>query len=114
VGLVFLPTHAGHHSVDLTIAGPDGKPLPMGTGFDAFDPFARTRALEEQMEKGGKLSSDEKKWLQNRRMLYHVMSAAGFTNYWKEWWHFDYGNQFWAAITQSRARYSSIDNVKHW
>ncbi|MBQ4051251.1 MAG: hypothetical protein IJD13_06430, partial [Oscillospiraceae bacterium] len=35
----------------------------------------------------------------NRRLLYHVMIRAGFTNYDGEWWHFDYGNPLWASRT---------------
>ncbi|MCG4287414.1 D-alanyl-D-alanine dipeptidase, partial [Lactobacillaceae bacterium KNUT 0156] len=37
---------------------------------------------------------------ENRRLLYHVMTQAGFTNYIEEWWHFDYGNQNWATVSK--------------
>ena len=33
--------------------------------------------------------------LRNRRLLYWAMTGAGFANYPYEWWHFDWGTQFW-------------------
>ncbi|KAG0505300.1 MAG: D-alanyl-D-alanine dipeptidase [Candidatus Udaeobacter sp.] len=33
--------------------------------------------------------------LRNRRLLYWIMREAGFANYPYEWWHFDWGTQFW-------------------
>src|SRR5437016_2871142 len=83
-------------AVDLTLADAHGRPLPMGAEFDAFSLSSRTRSLEEFIEKGENLNEEEQMALYNRRVLYHTMTASGFTNYWEEWWHFDYGNQFWA------------------
>jgi D-alanyl-D-alanine dipeptidase len=31
------------------------------------------------------------------------MHELGFTNYPEEWWHFDYGNQFYAKIKDKAA-----------
>jgi len=37
------------------------------------------------------------------------MISVGFSNYPYEWWHFDYGNQFWAQSTSSSlAHYSAV------
>lgn len=96
-------------AVDLTIAGPNRRPLPMGTGFDAFNEHSRTRVLEERIEKDEMLSEEEKEWLQNRRILYHTMVACGFTSYCEEWWHFDYGDQFWGVVTSTQALYGGIE-----
>ena len=30
----------------------------------------------------------------------------GFTAYLEEWWHFDYGDQFWGLATGRAARYA--------
>lgn len=38
----------------------------------------------------------------NRRMLYHVMTQAGFEAYSEEWWHFNMGNQMAAMTTWRR------------
>jgi D-alanyl-D-alanine dipeptidase len=40
------------------------------------------------------------------------MIAAGFTNYPLEWWHFDFGDQFWGAITDRIARYGVVHQVR--
>lgn len=96
-------------AVDLTIAGPDGRPLPMETSFDTFSEQSRTRSLEERLERGERLSRAEEEWLGNRRLLYHSMVSCGFTNYCEEWWHFDYGNQFWAEVRATHARYGGIE-----
>ncbi len=92
-------------AVDLTLADAHGRPLPMGTEFDTFSLSSRTRSLEELIEKGEHLHEEEQMALYNRRVLYHTMIASGFTNYWEEWWHFDHGNQFWAAVSSNTAFY---------
>lgn len=98
------PRHLTGGAVDLTIAGPDGW-LEMGTAFDDFSERACTRYFETLAN----LSEADQKARANRRLLYHVMIRAGFTNYADEWWHFDYGNQAWAAQTGSPcARYGGV------
>ncbi len=37
------------------------------------------------------------------------MIEKGFTNYPMEWWHYDYGNQFWAKIKGVNAIYGRVD-----
>ncbi|MBY0545513.1 MAG: hypothetical protein K2Q14_08225, partial [Gammaproteobacteria bacterium] len=37
----------------------------------------------------------------NRQILLDVMQAQGFVNYPTEWWHFSYGDRYWAYM-QSR------------
>lgn len=96
--------HLTGGAVDLTIQGADGEYLDMGTEWDAFLPHACT----SHYEKRGKLyslSDQDTKRRDNRRLLFHALSNAGFTNYPEEWWHFDYGNQFWGRIKGSNAIY---------
>ena len=46
----------------------------------------------------------------NRRLLYNVMTEAGFTNLPSEWWHYDYGDKFWAHFTKpSEKAHGSCD-----
>jgi D-alanyl-D-alanine dipeptidase len=92
-------------AVDLTLADAQGRPLSMGTGFDGFTSSSHTRSLEELIEKGEYINEEEQMALYNRRVLYHTMIASGFTNYCEEWWHFDRGNQFWAAVSSNTAFY---------
>jgi D-alanyl-D-alanine dipeptidase len=64
-------------AVDLTLIGGDGRELDMGTPFDTFSSAAHTANAS------GEAAT-------NRRLLVQLMSAEGFTNYEKEWWHFSY------------------------
>jgi D-alanyl-D-alanine dipeptidase len=64
-------------AVDLTLIGGDGRELDMGTSFDTFSPAAHTANAS------GEVAT-------NRRLLVQLMSAEGFANYEKEWWHFSY------------------------
>lgn len=96
-------------AVDLTISNSDGVYLEMGTEFDDFTPKAHTAFLEERILS---LSLADRNALENRRLLYFSMLSAGFTNYPFEWWHFDYGDQFWALASNfSHAIYGPIDLV---
>ena len=41
----------------------------------------------------------------HRDLLRGAMRAEGFTNYSEEWWHFDFGDQFWGLVTGHPAIY---------
>lgn len=88
-------------AVDLTIQDSQGNLLSMGTAFDYFGTIAATRHCEDLPE--------ARQWRENRRLLYWLMTGAGFTNYHEEWWHFDYGNQFWAKQKGVCALYGAIE-----
>jgi len=95
--------HFSGGAIDLTIANADGW-LEMGTPFDDFSDAAATRYYEE-------LPSPSERELavrENRRLLYHLMAEAGFVNYPKEWWHYEYGTRRWAKETGQVAVYGGI------
>lgn len=75
------PRHGSPHSrgvaVDLTLIGPDGAPLEMGTGFDAFTPLSHHGSLEISVEAQ-----------RNRHLLMGLMTCAGWDFYRNEWWHY--------------------------
>ncbi len=91
--------HLTGASIDLSLLDSVGKMVEMGTGFDDFTERSRTRYYEELEQHAGRLGNKERIVRDHRRLLFHVMAYAGFTNYSEEWWHFDYGNQFWARVT---------------
>src|SRR3546814_2664707 len=43
---LFRSSHGRGVAVDLTLDGPDGRPLDMGTGFDAVTPLSHHGSLE--------------------------------------------------------------------
>lgn len=94
-------------AVDLTIAYRGGDLLELGTEFDDFTEKARTAYFEMD---SSDLTENEITWRDNRRLLYAIMIEAGFTNYPEEWWHFDYGDQFWASISGAQnALYTNVE-----
>ena len=68
----------------------------MGSAFDEFTD--RTSTAYYENEKNEVIRD-------NRRMLFHVMTEAGFTNLPSEWWHFDYGDRFWGFYNNCPAIY---------
>ena len=50
----------------------------------------------------------EEEIIRNRRLLYHVMTENGFTNLPSEWWHYDYGDRFWAYYNQKSILYDEV------
>jgi len=94
----FVPPHMTGGAVDLAIFK-DGQMLNFGTEFDDFTEKANTMYFDGLNEK-----------IHNNRMkLVNIMAEYGFTNYSAEWWHFDYGDQFWGAIKETHAIYGNID-----
>ncbi len=83
-------------AIDLSIAGPDGFVLDMGGDYDDPSEISGTAYFENKVAAGVELTDVEQRACENRRLLYGIMTNAGFTNYIDEWWHFDYGNQNWA------------------
>ncbi len=84
--------HLTGGSVDLTVVDANGQLLNMGTEFDDFSDRAHTHFFE--IHDGNLRIRD------NRRLLFSAMTHAGFTNFPYEWWHFDFGNQFYAFRSQ--------------
>lgn len=102
---ILLPSlHNTGGAVDLTIVGPDGKEVDMGCEFDEFTDRAWTTYYEPG-EAGDGVNETARA---NRRMLYNVMTAVGFTNFPSEWWHFDYGDEKWGLFTNNVPVYAGV------
>ncbi|MDH4120219.1 MAG: M15 family metallopeptidase [Deltaproteobacteria bacterium] len=72
-------------AVDLSLLGPDGHELDMGTPFDAFTEAAQPK-LETKLLAKGVLTQPQ---LERRMILRRVMTEAGFLQLPNEWWHYD-------------------------
>ena len=97
------PVHTTGGAIDLTILDADGMELEMGTDFDAFTEKTRTDYFEasNHIEEADRIR-------ENRRLLYGLMTDAGFTNLPSEWWHYDYGDRFWAYYNHCPAIYGGV------
>ena len=89
------PVHMTGGSVDVSLCCHDSHELVfMGSVFDDPSEVSHTdyfehKALKHSCSNIG-LTSSETCALYYRRILFHAMEDAGFTNYAPEWWHFDY------------------------
>jgi len=97
------PHKTGLHNygaaVDVTITDDYGVELDMGTPFDFFGAESQP-AKEKEMLKQGKLTQQQ---LNNRQLLRSVMNQAGFTTYYREWWHFNA-----CTLAEAKAKYKVI------
>ena len=94
------PPHATGGAVDITL-GVSGDALELGTSFDEFTPRASLSFFETLPDCPEKTA---------RRLLASVMTGAGFAPYPSEWWHWSFGDQFWAAsFDEPTARFGVID-----
>ena len=65
-------------AIDLTLVRrSDGRPLGMGTRYDAFTTKSHTANARGTV-------------LKNRLALRRAMESFGFRNYRREWWHYDF------------------------
>jgi len=95
------PPHSTGAAVDLTLAGPNGEPLDLGSPIDAIgavsepDYFAGVAREASDPE----LRSQASVFQQRRDLLAAVMLEAGLAQHPNEWWHFSRGDQLWAWRT---------------
>lgn len=69
--------------------------LNLGTNFDHFGEKAKTTYYENVKNP----TEEEQRIRDNRRLLYHVLTSVGLTNYPEEWWHYCYGDNMNAVLT---------------
>lgn len=103
--------HLSGGAVDVTFMTPEGVVADLGELSLTEAETSLTRFYEEK-EAMGTLTTEEQVVLNNRRILYQAMTAVGFTNCPDKWWHFDFGNQHWAALTGKLAFYASTEPEK--
>lgn len=96
VAPVEVAPHVAGAAVDLTLTDADGVPLWMGTEVDATpeesDGVCWTDAAGLPAEVRHR-----------RRVLGAAMEAAGLVNYPTEWWHWSFGDRYWALTTGAEA-----------
>jgi D-alanyl-D-alanine dipeptidase len=87
--------HSTGAALDCTLQLADASQAWMGSLFDDVTDIAHTDAFEGRTL----LAMSDILARKHRRILYHAMAAEGFANNPTEWWHFSYGDQFWARMT---------------
>ncbi len=104
-GSTNIPPHSTGAAVDIYLIDEKGEALDMGIHpkdwlLDVDGTLSKTNAPE--------ISDEAKK---NRQIMSGVMSKAGFVNYFTEYWHWSYGDRYWAYQTQQlHAIYGVIES----
>ncbi|WP_175411170.1 M15 family metallopeptidase [Streptomyces sp. TRM64462] len=99
--------HVSGGAVDLTLCTDDGTELPLGTEVNATPEESaggcRTAAAGITPEARA-----------NRELMGRALTAAGFVNYPTEWWHWSYGDRYWALISgRPAALYGPAERPTH-
>jgi len=89
-----IPPHSTGGAVDLTLADESGKEIDIGTRLNA-DPEESNNAC---FTLAANISDSARA---NRQLLINTMSKSGFVNYPTEWWHWSYGDRYWAYHTNN-------------
>lgn len=84
--------HVAGAAVDLTLVDTAGRELDMGTAIDST-PEQSDGACFFAAENIGPQARV------HRGMLADVLTVAGLVNYPTEWWHWSYGDHYWAIVT---------------
>ncbi len=86
-----VPPHSTGGTLDITLMSADGKELDMGTQLDQpASELCFTASTDIPLEAR-----------QNRGIMGKALSQEGFINYPAEWWHWSYGDKYWAYQTNN-------------
>ncbi|AXE34671.1 M15 family metallopeptidase [Chromobacterium phragmitis] len=95
--------HPTGAALDVTLMNAAGQELDMGCPFNADSEESNGACYTD----AAGLSETARA---NRAVLIAAMTAAGFINYPSEWWHWSYGDRYWAAVTGAPAAlYAAVD-----
>jgi D-alanyl-D-alanine dipeptidase len=89
-----IAPHSTGAALDLTLRTTDGAELDLGTRVNASPEESEGRCYADAAD----LSPTARA---NREVLTAALSAANVVNYPTEWWHWSYGDRYWALVTDS-------------
>lgn len=94
--------HPTGGAIDLTLIDSNGIELDLGTPFDAIPQDCDNATFIDA-------TNISDKAIGNRQILVQSLQSVGFVNYFTEWWHWSYGDKFWAVMTNSdKALYNPV------
>jgi D-alanyl-D-alanine dipeptidase len=99
-----LAPHSAGAAVDLTLCDGDGVELDLGTPINAT-PEQSDNACYTAADNIGPIAQ------YHRSILNTALTEAGLINYPTEWWHWSYGDRYWALLTgETTAIYGTVDH----
>ncbi len=103
VSPVEVAPHSTGGAVDLTLCTDDGVELDLGTAIDATPEESADACFTDAPTIGGAAR-------RHRQIMVDALGGAGMVNYPTEWWHWSYGDRYWALITGApHTRYGPVD-----
>jgi D-alanyl-D-alanine dipeptidase len=97
--------HVAGAAVDLTLVDACGEALDLGTAIDATPEESDGRCYFAAMGIGADAHA-------NRDLLAGVLEGAGLVNYPTEWWHWSYGDRYWALRAGAAAAiYGAVERA---
>jgi D-alanyl-D-alanine dipeptidase len=96
VSPIAVAPHVAGAAVDVTLVDARGEEVEMGTPIDATP--------EQSSGACYFASADISRFARShRRLLATVLTWSGFVNYPTEWWHWSYGDRYWALTADAPA-----------
>ncbi|MFL6023499.1 MAG: M15 family metallopeptidase [Marmoricola sp.] len=92
VAPIAVAPHVAGAAVDLTLLDACGDRLDLGTPIDATPEQSGGRCYFDST----RISADARA---HRDLLAEVLGVVGLVNYPTEWWHWSYGDRYWALVT---------------
>jgi D-alanyl-D-alanine dipeptidase len=90
-----IAPHVCGAAIDLTLCDSEGNELDMGTPVNASPEDSNGACYF-----GGAVSAEARA---NRTVLANALGEVGLVNYPTEWWHWSYGDRYWAMTTGAPA-----------
>ncbi|MYT60450.1 dipeptidase [Streptomyces sp. SID7834] len=91
-----IAPHSAGAAVDVTLIDHQGRELDMGTRVNASPEESDGACYTDAPNLSARART-------NPATLGHAMSEAGLINYGTEWWHWSFGDRYWALQTQRPA-----------
>lgn len=89
-GSINIPPHSTGAAVDVYLINSNGEPIEMGIHpKDSFNDVDGTLCAMDSK----KISKEAKL---HRQIMAKALKKVGFVNYYTEYWHWSYGDRFWA------------------
>ncbi|MFF0033875.1 M15 family metallopeptidase [Streptomyces avermitilis] len=91
-----IAPHSAGAAVDMTLIDHQGRELNMGTRVNASPEESEGACYTDAPNLSDRART-------NRATLGGALSTAGLINYGTEWWHWSFGDRYWALQTQQPA-----------
>ncbi|MFJ4697582.1 M15 family metallopeptidase [Streptomyces sp. NPDC088768] len=100
-----IAPHSAGAAVDVTLADAGGQELDLGTRMNASPEESDGACYTDAKNIGTRARA-------HRALLGEALRGAGFVNYPTEWWHWSYGDRYWALATGAEvALYAAVERT---